>query len=63
VFQTASEQDHGRSAQEPIIGRLQEQVKGSQTTGLQLHGWALEIILFVRINANLVPLTASHSRA
>jgi len=63
VFQTASEQDHGRSAQEPAIGRLQEQVKRSQTTGLQLHGQALEIILFVRINANLEPLTASHSRA
>jgi hypothetical protein len=64
VFQTASEQDHGRSAQDPIIGRPQEQVKGSRmTTGLQLHGQALEIILFVHINANLAPLTASHSRA
>jgi hypothetical protein len=63
VFQTASEQDHCHSAQEPLIGRLQEQVKGSQTTGLQLHGQALEIILFVHINANLAPLTASHSGA
>jgi hypothetical protein len=64
VFQTASEQDHGRSAQEPVIGRLQEQVKGSQTTtGLQLHGQTLEIILLVHINANLALLTASHSRA
>jgi len=64
VFQTTSEQDHGRSAQELAIGRLQEQVKGSQTTtGLQHHGQASEIILFVHINANLAPLTASHSRA
>jgi hypothetical protein len=57
--------------QELAISRVQklystDTVRGSPTrttTLLQLHGQALDIILFVHINANLAPLTASDSRA
>jgi len=64
VCKTASKQNHDRSVHEPVIGGLQEQVKGSQTTtGLQLHGQAVETVLLVHMNAHLATLTPSHSRA